>query len=150
MFLTRPDQEAPGLMLLNQQHSSYLHYVLIPSEPEHFTFDKLIPEELPLLEAPPVVRLVHLYKLLCGGTFDRSSSSNVLPLRVCLRQKTGKTRIEPCEGSFVADAPAECGVGPTSAAQVGQCTGAIVICHEKDRHFLVIMANCITQMSHCS
>jgi hypothetical protein len=63
-----PDQEAPGLMLWNQQHSSYLHYVLIPSEPETFTFDWLIPEALPLLEAPPVVRLVDLYKLLCGVT----------------------------------------------------------------------------------
>jgi len=59
-------------MLWNQQHWSYLHYVLIPSEPQHFCFDKHIPEALPLLEAPPAVRSVHLYKLLCGVTFDRS------------------------------------------------------------------------------
>ena len=98
MFLTRPDQEAPGLMLLNQQHLSYLHYVLIPSEPEHFCLDKFITEALSLLEAPPVVRLVHLYKLLCGVTFDRSSYSNALLLRVCLRQEIGKTRMEQCEG----------------------------------------------------
>ena len=86
---------------------------------EHFCLDKLIPEALPLPEAPPAVRLVHLYKLLCGGTFDRSSPSNALPLTVCLRQETVKTGIEQCEGSFVADAPAECAVWPTSAVQVG-------------------------------
>jgi hypothetical protein len=74
-------------MLLNQQHSNYLHYVLIPSEPEHFTFDKFIPEALPLLEAPPVARLVHLYKLLHGVSFARSSSSKVLPLIVSLREE---------------------------------------------------------------
>jgi hypothetical protein len=83
--------------------------------------DKLIPEDF--LEAPPVVRLVHLYKLLCGVTFDRSSSSNALPLRVCLRQETVKTSIVPCEGIFVADTPVECGVRPTSAAQVGPSAG---------------------------
>jgi len=76
---------------VDQQYQSYLHYVLIPSEPEHFYLDKLIPEALPLLEAPPAVRLVHLYKLLCGGTFGHSSSSNALPLTVCLRQETVKT-----------------------------------------------------------
>ena len=93
--------------------------MLTPSEPEHFCLDKLIPEALPLPEATPVVRFVHLYKLLCGGTFDRSSSSNALPLTVCLRQETVKTGMQQREGSFVADAPAECAVRPTSAVQVG-------------------------------
>jgi hypothetical protein len=69
MFLTRPDQEAPGLMLWNQQLRRYLHNILTPSEPEPFYLDKLIPEALPLMEAPPVVCLVHLYKLLCDVTF---------------------------------------------------------------------------------
>jgi hypothetical protein len=110
-------------MLWNQQHSSYLHYVLIPSEPEHFTFDKLIPEALQLLEAPSVVRLVHLYKLLCGVTFDSSSSSNALTLRVFLRQETGKTRIEPCEGCFVTETAVECGLPATSAAKLGPSSG---------------------------
>ena len=100
--------------------------MLIPSEPEHFCLDKLIPEALPLLEAPPAVRLVHLYKLLCGGTFDRSSSSNALPLTVCLRQETVKTGMQHCEGSFVVDAPAECAVRPTSAVQVE--LSAVVLC----------------------
>ena len=85
--------------------------------------DKLIPEALPLLEAPPVVRLVHLYKLLCSVNFDRSSSSKDLPLRAYLRHETGKTRIESCEESFVTDEPAECGVRPTSAAKFGQSAG---------------------------
>ena len=75
--------------------------------------DKLIPEALPLLEAPLVVRLVHLYKLLCGVTFDRSLSSQALALRMCLRQETGKTRMEECEKSFVADALVEYGVRTT-------------------------------------
>ena len=70
MFLSRTGQEAPGLMLLNQQHQSYLHYVLIPSESEPFGLDKFVPEALPLLEAPPAVRQVHLYKLLCGVAID--------------------------------------------------------------------------------
>ena len=63
------------------------------------------------------------YKLLCGGTFDRSSSSNALPLTVFLIQETVKTRMQQCEGSFVADAPAECAVRPTSAVQVGPSAG---------------------------
>jgi len=92
--------------------------VLIPSEPEHFSFDKLITEALPLLEALPAVRSVHLYKLLCGVTFDRSSSSNAFPLRVCLRKETEKTLMELCEGSCVVYAPVGCGVRRTSAAQV--------------------------------
>jgi hypothetical protein len=108
-----------GLTLSNQQHWSYLHYVLIPSEPEHICLDKLIAEALPLLEAPPAVRSVHLYKLLCGGTSDRFSSSNDFPIRAFLRQETGKTNIEKCDGRFVTDPPAECGVRPTSAAQFG-------------------------------
>jgi len=76
-----------------------------------------------LPEAPPAVRLVHLYKLLCGGTFGHSSYSNALPLTECLRQETVKTGMEQCEGSFVADAPAECAVRPTSAAQFGPSAG---------------------------
>jgi hypothetical protein len=106
-------------MLWSQQHQSYLRDVLIPSEPEHFCWDKLNPEALPLLESPTIVRLVHLYKLLCGVTFGSSSSSNALPLRVCLRQETVKIRMQQCEGSFVTDAPAECAVRPTSTTQVG-------------------------------
>jgi hypothetical protein len=66
---------------------------------------------------------VHLYKLLCGGTFDRSSSSNALPLTVCLRQETVKTGMQQCEGSFVADAPAKCAVRQTLAVQVGPSGG---------------------------
>ena len=85
--------------------------------------DKLIPEAFPLLEVPPAVHLVHLYKLLCGGTFDRSSSSNALPLTVCLRQGTVKTGMQQCEGSFVADAPAECALRTVSAVQVGPSAG---------------------------
>ena len=85
--------------------------------------DKLIAEILPLLEAPTAVRSVHLYKLLCGVTFDRSSSSNDLPLSAFLGQETGKTRMEQCEGSFGAEPPAECGVRPTSAAQVWSSAG---------------------------
>ena len=106
MFLTRPDQEAPGLMLWNQQHQSYLHYVPIPSEPEPFCSDKPIPEALPLPEAPPAVRLVHLYKLLCGGSADCASPANGLPVRGILMQEKGKTRLEPGGGRFVVDAPA--------------------------------------------
>ena len=150
MFLTTPDQKAPGLMLWNQQHQSYLHYVLIPSEPEPFCLDKLIPEALPRLEAPPVVWLVHLYKLLCGVTFDRSSSSNVSPHREFLRQETVKTGTEQCEWSFMADQPSEFGVRPTSAAALGQVQGCTWICNATDRHFLVIAAKCIMQTSHCS
>jgi len=60
--------------------------------------DKFITEALPLLEAPPAVRSVHLYKLLCGVNFDRSSSSNALPLRVCLGQETGKNVMDPLRG----------------------------------------------------
>ena len=81
--------------------------------------DKLIPDALPLFEAPPVVRLVHLYKLLCAISFDRFSSSNALPLRAFLKQETGKPSMEPCEGSFVADATTECGVQPISPSKFG-------------------------------
>ena len=66
---------------------------------------------------------MHLYKLLCAISFDRSSSSNALHIRVFLRKKTVKTRIERCEGSFVADAPVGCVVRPTSATQVGSSAG---------------------------
>jgi hypothetical protein len=111
-------------MLWSQQNQNYLHDVLIPSEAVHFCLDKLSPEAFPLLEAPPGVRLVHLYKL-CGVTFGRSSSSNALPLRLCLRQETVKTGMEQSEGSFVADSPAECGVRPTSTAQVGPNAGML-------------------------
>ena len=55
---------------------------MIPSEPEHFCLDKLIPEAFPLLVPPPVVRLVHLQKLLCGVILYRSSPSNALPISV--------------------------------------------------------------------
>jgi len=74
---------------------------MIPSEPEHFCLDKLIPEAFPLLVAPPVVCLVHLQKLLCGVILYRSSPSNALPIRVFLGQETGQNRIEPCEGITV-------------------------------------------------
>ena len=104
----------------------FLRYVLIPSEPEHFCLVKLIPEALPLLEATPVVRSVRLYKLLCGVSFGRSSFSNALPLTVSLRQEKGKTRTEHCEGRFVADAPVDYDVCPTSAAQVHQANGCVV------------------------
>ena len=43
-----------------------------------------------------------------------------------IRQETLKTRTEPCEECVVADAPAECGVWLTSAAQVGP--SALVCC----------------------
>jgi len=72
--------------------------------------DKLITEVLPLLEAPPAVRLVHLYKLLCGVTFDGSSSTNALPVSACLWQKTGKTIMELCEGRFLGEATVDYGV----------------------------------------
>jgi hypothetical protein len=49
--------------------------------------------------------------------FDRSSSSNALSLRVCLKQETEKNRIEQCERSFVADASVERGGRSKSAAQ---------------------------------
>ena len=111
-------QKAPGLTLSIQQHRSYLQYVLILSEPEPLCLDKLIAETLPLLEAPPVVCLVHLQKLLCGVTVDCSSSLNNLPLKVLFRQETRNIPMVPCVWSFVADAPAECGGWPTSAAQV--------------------------------
>jgi len=42
---------------------------------------------------------------------------------VCLRQETVKTGMQQCEGSFVADAPAECAVRPTSVVQVGSSAG---------------------------
>jgi hypothetical protein len=89
-------------MLWNQQHCSYLNYVLIPSEPQHFSLGKFIAEALPLLEAPPAVRLIHLYKLLCGGTLDRTSS-NALTVRAFVRQETGKTRKQQGDGSLVAE-----------------------------------------------
>jgi hypothetical protein len=85
--------------------------------------DKLIAGVLPLPETPPAVRSVNLYKLLCGGTFDRSSSSNASPLSAFLRQGTGKTIMEQCEGSFVTDAPAECGVRPNGPHRLGQVQG---------------------------
>ena len=110
---------SPGLMLWNRQHWSYLHYVVITSEPEHFFLDKLITDALPLLEAPTAVRSVHLYKLQCGVTFDRSSSSNDLPVSACLWQKTGKTIMEQCEGSFFGWSNCWLRCGPTSPAERG-------------------------------
>jgi len=62
-------------MLRNRQHWSYFHYVLIPSEPEHFCLEKLIRDAIPLLEAPPLIRMVHLYKLLFDGSFHPSHIS---------------------------------------------------------------------------
>jgi hypothetical protein len=59
---------------------------------------------------------VHLYKLLCGVTFDRSSSSKALPVRVCLRQEIVKIRMQQSERRFVADDLVERGEGPTSSA----------------------------------
>jgi hypothetical protein len=53
--------------------------------------DKLIAEALPLPEAPLAVRSVHLYKLLCGGTLDRSSS-NALPKNEIPKQETPQCR----------------------------------------------------------
>jgi hypothetical protein len=86
--------------------------------------DKLIAEALPLPETPLAVRLVNLYKLLCGGTLDRSSS-NALPISAFLRQETGKTSKELCEGRFVYDASAEYCVRPNSAEQVGPSEGLL-------------------------
>ena len=76
-------------------------------------------EALPLLEAPSVVRLVHLQKLLCGLTVDCSSSSKASLLKIFFGQEIEKIRMEPCDGSFVAHAPVECGIWPTSVAPVG-------------------------------
>jgi len=72
--------------------------------------DELISEALTLQEAPPLFRMVHLYKLLCGVTFDHSLSPNALPLRACLWQKTGKTIMEQCEGSLLCEATVDYGV----------------------------------------
>jgi hypothetical protein len=49
--------------------------------------------------------------------FKRFTSQSVL------RQGTGETRMEQCEGSFVADAPVERRIRPTSSAQVGPSAG---------------------------
>jgi len=110
-------------MLWNQQHWRYIHYILIPSEPEHFCLDKLIAEALPLLEAPTVVRSVYLYKLLCGVNIDCSWSPNAPPLRACLRQETRKTLKELCEGSFVVYAPVRSVVRMPWAAQITEMDG---------------------------
>jgi hypothetical protein len=102
---------------------------------------KLIAEALPLPEAPPAVRSVHLYKLLCGGNLDRSYS-NALLIMAFLREETGKTRKQG-DGSLVADSRAKCGLPPTSAASFGQIQGCVVLCHKRDRHLLVNTANCM-------
>jgi len=39
------------------------------------------------------------------------------------KQETVKTSMEQCDRRFVADAPVECGVRPTSAAQIGPSSG---------------------------
>ena len=85
--------------------------------------DKLIPEALPLLEKPPVVRLVHLYKLLRGVTFACSLSSNALTFRVFLGQERVKTPMKTCVEIFETDAPVERGVWSTSAAKLGRSAG---------------------------
>jgi len=59
---------------------------------------------------------------------------NNLPLRVLFRQETVKTRMEQCEGSFVADAPVECGGQQTSAAQV--LPSAVVCCYLKTQQII--------------
>jgi len=78
------------MTLSNQQHRSYLQYVLIPSEPEHFCLDRPIPETLPLLEAPPVVRLAPLQKLLCGVTFYPSHTLKRFTSQSALRAANSK------------------------------------------------------------
>jgi len=66
---------------------------------------------------------VHLYKLLCGVTFDLSLSSIDLLLRAFLWQETGKTLMKQCDGIFAGDAPVHYGVLPTSAAGGGPSAG---------------------------
>jgi len=80
--------------------------------------DKLIPGAL-LLEAPPVARSVHLQKLLCGVTFYLSHTFKRFTSQRVLMAGHRKTRIEECEGSFVADATVDFGVWPTSDVRVG-------------------------------
>ena len=41
-------------------------------------------------------------------------------------------------------------IGQHRLRKLGQVQGGVVICHARDRHFLVITASCITQTSHCS
>jgi hypothetical protein len=91
-----PDHEAPGLTLSNEHHWRYRHYVRIHSEPVPFCLDKLIPVALPLLEAPPVVCLVHLYKLLCGITLIVPTSSNALSPKGFLKQESKKSHGVVC------------------------------------------------------
>jgi len=55
--------------------------------------------------------------------------------------------MEPCEGYFVAEAPAECGVWPTSAAQVGPSARVPVICHATARHFLILRRTASRRMT---
>ena len=55
--------------------------------------------------------------------------------------------MEPCEGYFVAEAPAECGVWPTSAAQVGPSARVPVICHATARHFLILRRTALRRMT---
>jgi hypothetical protein len=95
MFLRDAWSGSTGLTLSNQHHSTYRHYVLIPSEQVPFCLDKFIPEALPLLEAPPAVCLVQLYKLLCGVVLVGQTASNALSVRE-LRQETVKNLMDPC------------------------------------------------------
>jgi hypothetical protein len=138
------------MILWNKDHRSYLRDLLILSEAENCCFYKFIPEALPSLEAPLVVCLVHLYKLLCGITFDRSSYSIALPLRLSLRQEKVKTGMEKTERIFVADAPVERGVRPTSSKPVRPSAGVRCDLPLNNPTFLVVSMNCITQTSHCS
>jgi len=107
--------------------------------------DKLIPEALPLLEAPPVVRSVHLNMLLRGVTFICSSSANALPLSVFLGQGRVKTHMKLCVEIFETDSPVERGVWSNSAAKVGPSAGVRCDLPRSRPHFSHITANCITQ-----
>jgi hypothetical protein len=64
--------------------------VSILSEPELFCLDKLIPEALPLMGAPVVVRLVHLYRLLWDVSFYPSHTFKRFPSQGVL--KAGKKK----------------------------------------------------------
>ena len=106
-------------MLWNKQNRGYLHDVLIPSEPQHFCLDKLIPEALPLLEAPPLFRLVHLYKLLCGGTFYTSHTFKHFTYRSVPKAGKGKHTHTAIWGEFCGWRTCGGRARPTWAVQVG-------------------------------
>jgi hypothetical protein len=96
----------------------------IPSEQVPFCLDKLITEAIPLLEEPPVVCLVHLYKLLCGVTFDRSHIFKCCNSQGVVKAGNSKKNLmDYCVRSFVSDTPVECSVWPRTAANFGPRTG---------------------------